>query len=96
MFFIKTIRELKALRKENATLKAELADRDEEIMLYEREWQRMEQDKTLRHYHVNAKMLAADIIKRCAKRDIPIRGKMITYCYVSLNELKTIANSKIK
>jgi cell division septum initiation protein DivIVA len=96
MFFIKTIRELKALRKENAELKEAVKDHEEEIVLYEKEWQRIEHEQTVRHFHINAKMLAADLIKRAAQKDIAYRGKTITVCLVSLNELRVIANSKIK
>lgn len=96
MFFIKSIRELKRLRIENALLKKELEESNEELLLYEREFAKIEHDKSLTHYTVNAKMLANDLLKRAAQKDIMVQGKYITYCMVSKNELKVIANSKIK
>lgn len=88
MFFIKTIR----------LLKKQLAESNERIMLLEAELHRMASDKTVTHYHCNAKMLAGDILKRALTREVNIEGfkTPVKYCLVSQNELKVIANSKIK
>jgi uncharacterized membrane protein YkoI len=96
MFFIKTFRELKRLRIENKQLKEALADNNEELKLYEREMAKIERDDKVTHYHVNAKMLCADFIKRAARTTERVQKKPVVFCLISYNDLKAIANSHIK
>jgi len=91
-------KEIKRLRKQNAELLEALSDCQEELQLYEAEMAKVERDETVTHYHVNAKMMAKDILSRALQRDIQLRKYQppVKFCMVSYNELKLIANSKIK
>ncbi len=98
MFFIQTFKELKRLRVENMqlpVLREALADCQEELKLYEREMAKIERDEKVTHYHVNAKMLCADFIKRAARTTERVQKKPVVFCLISYNELNTIANSHI-